>query len=90
MAHNIDEAKKIIMKEAYAVSQDRSSTIQFRCADKQAYDEITTGLFGNSSDNAVSVLAEANQISVNKFYTDSVYHNSNRSTYTIKFFLDYI
>ena len=77
-------------REAQKVSAAKASTIQFRCADKESYNAISEQLFGNSNDNALSILIGVNETAKNKFYTDSIYHNSNRNTFTIRLFLDYI
>ncbi len=90
VAYTYDDAKRIIEREAKKVSDSKASTIQFRCADRESYNAISEQLFGNSNDNALSILIGVNETAQNKFYTDSIYHNSNRNTFTIRLFLDYI
>lgn len=90
VASNYDEAKEIIMNQAYELSKTKASTIQFQCSDEAVYEQLYEDLFNSSTKNALTILTEANKLAENKFNTDSIYHNSNASTYTIKLFLDYI
>lgn len=89
VASSYSDAKQIIEREAAKASETKSSTVQFMCYDDTAYNEITGKLFSSSGDNVIGILSGALPSAVNKFDTDSVYHNSNKSTRTVKIFLTY-
>lgn len=93
VAYSYDDAREIILREAVRASGEGASTIQFRCSDSETFREIYNILFDdseeNSDRNAISILEEALILAPKKYYTDSVYHNTNESTYTMKLYLDY-
>ena len=60
------------------------------CADSEAFDEITSALFSNAQGNVITVLETAKKQAARLFNTESVYHNSNENTLTVKIFLDYL
>lgn len=90
VADSVDEAKQILAAEAVRAAQTRSSTIQFMCTSTEVFDAVTSQLFGNTGENVISVLDSVKNQTANKYNTESVYHNSNSSTRTVKIFLDYL
>lgn len=90
VAADTEEAKAIITREALKAAENGSSTVQFMCADSEAFDEITSALFSNAQGNVITVLEAAKKQAARLFNTESVYHNSNENTLTVKIFLDYL
>lgn len=89
VADSFDSAVSIIKSEALKASHTKSSTIQFQCSDSAAYNEITQRLFADSAENIVAVLDSVKTSAENKYKTDTIVHNNNSSTYTVKIYLDY-
>lgn len=90
VADSYEDAKDIIISQAYEISKTKASTIQFRCADEGVFEEVYAALFSEDSvDNALVILDEANEFVENSFDTSSVSHNSNVNTLVIKLFLTY-
>lgn len=90
VADSYEDAKDIIISQAYELSKIKGSTIQFRCSDEGVFEEVYTALFAEDSvDNALVILDEANEFVENPFDTTSVSHNSNVNTLVIKLFLTY-
>ena len=90
VAADIDEARQIISDEAIKAARTGSSTVQFMCSDDKAFEDITSVLFGNSSGNVITVLDSVKDSAARRYNTESVYHNSNKNTRTVKIFLDYL
>lgn len=90
VAADIDEARQIISDEVIKAARTGSSTVQFMCSDDKAFEDITSVLFGNSSGNVITVLDSVKDSAVRRYNTESVYHNSNKNTRTVKIFLDYL
>ncbi len=90
VADSTAEAKAILISEVKKASQAKASTVQLLCTDNEAYEEITSLFFGNSSGNVIGILGEIKDDVADKFNTESIYHNSNRDTRVIKIYLEYL
>lgn len=90
VAEDIDRARQIISDEVIKAARTGSSTVQFMCSDDKAFEDITSVLFGNSSGNVITVLDSVKDSAARRYNTESVYHNSNKNTRTVKIFLDYL
>ncbi len=89
VAASTDEAEKILEREVLKAAQTKSSTVQFMCADDSVYTAVTGKFFTAGRDNVIDILDRIKPSAAYSFNTDSVYHNSNKSTRTVKIFLDY-
>lgn len=90
VAGSVAEAKSLISSEALKAAETKASTIQILCADDKVFSDVTGVLFGNSSDNVIGLLGSIKDQAKNRFNTESIYHNSNSSTRTVKIFLEYL
>ncbi|MCM1524570.1 MAG: hypothetical protein NC120_08955 [Ruminococcus sp.] len=90
VADSTEEAKQIIAAQALEAARTKASTVQFMCTSGEVFDAVTAQLFGNTGENVISVLDSVKDSAANRYNTESVYHNSNRSTLTVKIFLDYL
>lgn len=90
VAGSVSEAKALISSEALKAAETKASTIQILCADDKVFKEVTDIFFGNSSDNVIGILGSIKDKAKNRFNTESIYHNSNSSTRTVKIFLEYL
>lgn len=90
VAGSVSEAKALIESEALKASKTKASTIQILCADDDVFKEVTDVFFGNSRDNVIGILGNIKDKAENRFNTESIYHNSNSSTRTVKIFLEYL
>lgn len=90
VAGSVAEAKSLISSEALKAAETKASTIQILCADDKVFTDVTGVLFGNSSDNVIGLLGGIRDKAKNRFNTESIYHNSNSSTRTVKIFLEYL
>lgn len=88
-AKNIKEAEEIIRRETLAAAQTKASTVQFMCADDEAYSEISGQLFTNSGRNILVILEEIVPDAANPFETYTIQHSMNDKTRVIKFYLEY-
>lgn len=89
VASTYEEAKAIIIRQTKELNKTKSSTIQFMCSNDGAYELISDKLLTMNSDNIIAILTECLPELENKFETDEIYHNSNKSTRTIKIYLNY-
>ena len=90
VAGSVAEAKSLISSEALKAAETKASTVQILCADDKVFADVTGVLFGNSSDNVIGLLGGIRDKAKNRFNTESIYHNSNSSTRTVKIFLEYL
>lgn len=90
VAGSVSEAKALIESEALKAAETKASTIQILCADDNVYKEVTDVFFGNSSDNIIGILGGIKDKAKNRYNTESIYHNNNKSTRTVKIFLEYL
>lgn len=90
VAGSVSEAKALIESEALKAAETKASTIQILCADDEVFKEVTDVFFGNSRDNVIGILGNIKDKAENRFNTESIYHNSNSSTRTVKIFLEYL
>ena len=90
VAGSVAEAKSLISSEALNAAETKASTVQILCADDKVFADVTGVLFGNSSDNVIGLLGGIRDKAKNRFNTESIYHNSNSSTRTVKIFLEYL
>lgn len=90
VAGSVSEAKALIEAEALKAAKTKASTIQILCADDEVFKEVTDVFFGNSRDNVIGILGNIKDKAENRFNTESIYHNSNSSTRTVKIFLEYL
>lgn len=89
VAASESEAEKLLEREVLAAAAEKRSTVQFMCADDEVYAAVTDKFFGSSSENVIGMLDKIKPNAAHSFNTDSIYHNSNKSTRTVKIFLDY-
>lgn len=90
VAGSVSEAKALIQSEALKAAETKASTIQILCADDTVFKNVTDLFFGNSQDNAIGILGAIRDQAKNRFNTESFYHNINKSTRTVKIFLEYL
>ncbi|MBP0956331.1 MAG: hypothetical protein J5997_03080 [Oscillospiraceae bacterium] len=90
VAGSVSEAKALIESEVLKAAKTKASTIQILCADDEVFKEVTDVFFGNSRDNVIGILGNIKDKAENRFNTESIYHNSNSSTRTVKIFLEYL
>ncbi len=90
VAASVDDAKRIISDETIKAARTGSSTVQFMCENEESFDQITSVLFSNTDGNVITVLDSVKDSAVRRYNTESVYHNTNRNTLTVKIFLDYL
>lgn len=90
VANSVDEAQEIIKAEALRAAEEQRSTIQLMCSDSTVFQEVTGKLFASSGYNVIALLNSVKDQAANKFNTESIYHNTNKNTYTIKIYLDYL
>ncbi len=90
VADSVEEAELILQREVLEASKSKRSTIQFMCTSAEVYDNVTSAMFSNSGRNVIAVLDEIKDKAANPYNTESIYHNSNRNTRTVKIFLDYL
>ncbi|MGN0643026.1 MAG: transglutaminase domain-containing protein [Huintestinicola sp.] len=89
VADSKERAIEIIEREVRAANSEKSSTVQFMCSSSQLYDELIDLLFSQGSGNIIDIISPLNDELPNKFKVDTVYHNSNSNTRTIKIYLEY-
>ncbi|WP_432649804.1 transglutaminase domain-containing protein [Huintestinicola sp.] len=90
VAGSLSEARALIESEVLKAAETKASTIQILCADDDVFKEVTDVFFGNSQDNVIGILGSIKDKAKNRFNTESIYHNSNSSTRTVKIFLEYL
>lgn len=90
VAGSVEEAESLILREIVKASEEKSSTVQFMCADSSVFEAVTDKLFSDRSDNVISILNKANAQADNKFNTNTVHHNSNKNTRVVKIYIEYI
>lgn len=90
VADSVSEANKLITSEVLKAAETKASTVQILCADDEVFKNVTDLFFGNSSDNIIGILSGVKDQAKNRYNTESIYHNSNSSTRTIKIFLEYL
>lgn len=90
VADSLEEAKLLIRSEVLKAAKTKSSTVQFICTDIDAYNEITSVLFSSSGENIITVLDDIKSEAENIYNTESIYHNINKNTLTVKIYLDYL
>ena len=90
VAGSVAEAKALIESEALKAAKTKASTIQILCADDKVFNDVIDVFFGNSQDNVIGILGAIKDKAENLFNTESIYHNSNSSTRTVKIFLEYL
>lgn len=90
VAGSVEEAESLILREIVKASEEKSSTVQFMCADSSVFEAVTDKLFSDRSDNVISLLDKANAQADNKFNTNTVHHNSNKNTRVVKIYIEYI
>lgn len=90
VAYDIDDAREIFKSEAIRCSEEKSSTIQFRCDNSEVYEDVIANFFdGNIEGNIIEMIDSIEGELVNKIDTDTVYHQGNYNTLIIKVFLNY-
>lgn len=90
VANSLDEAKEIYRREALRISAERSSTIQFRCANSEVYEDVIALFFANGvAGNVLDMTDEVNNTAVNKFNSDTISHSANLDTLIVKIMLNY-
>ncbi|MCI7767598.1 MAG: hypothetical protein MSJ26_06410 [Oscillospiraceae bacterium] len=90
VAASVSEAKQLITAEALKAAETKASTIQIMCSDDEVFKEVTDLFFGNSADNVIGILDSVKKDAKNLYNTESIFHNSNKSTRTVKIFLEYL
>ncbi|MBQ5332846.1 MAG: hypothetical protein J6K92_06265 [Oscillospiraceae bacterium] len=90
VAASVSEAKKLIISEALKASEAKASTIQILCSDDDVFKDVNDLFFGNTADNAIGILESVKKDAKNLFNTESLHHQENSKTRTIKIFLDYL
>lgn len=90
VAGSLEEAKRIYRSEALKASQTRSSTVQFRCASSEVYEDVVAAFFTNgAAGNVLDLTDEVNKTAVNKFNSNTISHSANLDTLIVKIMLSY-
>ncbi len=89
---SVEEARELFHKEAVRISEEKGSTVQFRCSTSEVYEEVMSEFFNNSSQqNVIYMTDEVNKdpAVTNKFRSDEIYHQGNYDTLIIKVMMNY-
>lgn len=92
VADSVEEARELFCKEAVRISENKGSTVQFRCSTSEVYEEVMSEFFDNSSQkNVIYMMDEVNKdpAVTNKFRSDEIYHQGNYDTLIIKVMMNY-
>lgn len=89
MADSWEEARAMLSNCIMSAAENRELVAQIRCGSKQVYYETYYNLFDRTKMQALTLMEEASDKSVNKFKYDNVACNKDENTCVIKLFLEY-